>query len=39
MKAILKVGLPQCDYVADHLRPIAGDYDQIFAALLARHAP
>ncbi len=35
----MKIGLLQCDHVADHLHPIAGDYDQMFAALFARHSP
>lgn len=35
----MKIGLLQCDHVADHLRHIAGDYDQMFTSLFTSHAP
>src|SRR5215211_7620985 len=35
----MKVGLLECDHVADDLRHIAGDYRQMFAELFNRHAP
>jgi len=35
----MKVGLLGCDHVMEHLRPIAGDYDRMFASLFARYAP
>jgi len=30
----MKVGLLQCDHVADHLQPISGDYPEMFRKLL-----
>lgn len=35
----MKVGLLECDHVADDLRQIAGDYREMFTALFERHAP
>lgn len=35
----MKVGLLECDHVAEPLRHIAGDYRQMFAELFSRHAP
>lgn len=35
----MKVGLLECDHVAEPLRHIAGDYRQMFADLFQRHAP
>jgi GMP synthase-like glutamine amidotransferase len=35
----MKVGLLECDHVTDQLRHIAGDYRQMFRALIDRHAP
>ena len=35
----MRVGLLECDHVADHLRHIAGDYRQMFSELINRHAP
>ncbi|MDX2031496.1 MAG: amidotransferase [Blastocatellia bacterium] len=35
----MKLGLLECDHVADRFRAIAGDYRDMFPALFARHAP
>jgi len=35
----MKVGLLECDHVAERFRHIGGDYRDMFAALFARHAP
>lgn len=35
----MKVGLLECDHVAEPLRHIAGDYRQMFADLFRHHAP
>ena len=35
----MKLGLLECDHVADRFRAIAGDYREMFPALFARHAP
>ncbi|MFN0087375.1 MAG: glutamine amidotransferase-related protein [Blastocatellia bacterium] len=35
----MKIGLLECDHVADRFRPLAGDYREMFPALFARHAP
>ena len=35
----MKVGLLECDHVAEDLRHIAGDYRQMFTDLFQRHAP
>lgn len=35
----MKVGLLECDHVADDLRHIAGDYRQMFTNLFQQHAP
>jgi GMP synthase-like glutamine amidotransferase len=35
----MKIGLLECDHVAERFRHIAGDYRQMFAALLDRYAP
>jgi len=35
----MKVGLLECDHVAEHLRHIADDYRQMFTQLFSRYAP
>jgi GMP synthase-like glutamine amidotransferase len=35
----MKIGLLECDHVAERFRHIAGDYRQMFANLLKRYAP
>lgn len=35
----MKIGLLECDHVADGFRHIAGDYREMFSAIMARHAP
>jgi GMP synthase-like glutamine amidotransferase len=35
----MKIGLLECDHVLERFRHIAGDYREMFAALLNRHAP
>ncbi|MFN0122071.1 MAG: type 1 glutamine amidotransferase [Blastocatellia bacterium] len=35
----MKIGLLECDHVAERYQEIGGDYRDMFAALLARHAP
>lgn len=35
----MKIGLLECDHVSDRFRSVAGDYREMFAALLARYAP
>ena len=35
----MKVGLLECDHVLEKYRHIAGDYREMFAALMERHAP
>jgi GMP synthase-like glutamine amidotransferase len=35
----MKVGLLECDHVAERFRPIAGDYREMFTALFKRYAP
>ncbi|MDX2044351.1 MAG: gamma-glutamyl-gamma-aminobutyrate hydrolase family protein [Acidobacteriota bacterium] len=35
----MKIGLLECDHVAEPLRHVAGDYRQMFADLFNRHAP
>lgn len=35
----MKIGLLECDHVRDELRPIAGDYREMFTRLFNRHAP
>jgi len=35
----MKVGLLECDHVAERFRRIAGDYRDMFAALFSRYAP
>jgi GMP synthase-like glutamine amidotransferase len=35
----MKIGLLECDHVAERFHQIAGDYREMFAALLARVAP
>lgn len=39
MTNTVKIGLLECDHVAERFRHIAGDYRQMFAALLEHHAP
>lgn len=35
----MKIGLLECDHVAERFRHIAGDYREMFGALFSRHAP
>ncbi len=35
----MRIGLLECDHVADRFRAIAGDYREMFPALFARYAP
>jgi GMP synthase-like glutamine amidotransferase len=35
----MNIGLLECDHVAERFRHIAGDYREMFAALLGRYAP
>ena len=35
----MRIGLLQCDHVADRFQSIAGDYPQMFGALFERYAP
>lgn len=35
----MKIGLLQCDHVAERFQSSAGDYPQMFGALLQQHAP
>ena len=35
----MNIGLLQCDHVAERFQHIAGDYPEMFGALLHRHAP
>lgn len=35
----MKIGMLECDHVAEQLRHIAGDYREMFTDLFSRHAP
>jgi GMP synthase-like glutamine amidotransferase len=35
----MKIGLLECDHVAEHLRHVAGDYREMFTDLFGKHAP
>jgi GMP synthase-like glutamine amidotransferase len=35
----MKIGLLECDHVAERFRHVAGDYREMFGALFKRHAP
>lgn len=35
----MRIGLLECDHVAERFRHIAGDYREMFGALFSRHAP
>ena len=35
----MQIGLLMCDHVAETLRPVSGDYADMFVALFARHSP
>jgi GMP synthase-like glutamine amidotransferase len=35
----MKIGLLECDHVAERFRHVAGDYREMFGALFSRHAP